>query len=667
MCGICGIWDPGASGQDVFEALPAMTSAIRHRGPDDEGTWSLPDSRIALGHRRLSIIDLSSEGHQPMTSVDGRYTTVFNGEIYNFEEIRRELSALGFSFRGTSDTEVILAAAVHWGVEETLRRLSGMFALAIWDKTASRLHLARDRVGEKPLYYGWSGGVFLFGSELKALRAHPRWKGTVDRNALTLMLRHGYVPAPYSIYEGISKLRPGMLVTFDKDHREGIERPYWSARDYVNEPVSSVGISDSDAVSGLDDVLHTVIRQQMISDVPLGAFLSGGIDSSVIVGIMQSVSSRPVRTFTIGFEETAFNEAVYAKAVAKHIGTDHTELYVTAKEALDTIPNLPALYDEPFADSSQVPTFLVAQLARQHVTVSLSGDGGDELFGGYPRYSIAKAMWNSVRWLPYPMRRLLGRILESPSPQRWDSVLERLRIALPKGVRTNASGDRVHKMAGYLRAVSREEMYVGLVSQWQSPEDIVIGGAEPPTPLTSDSSGRNSWNLVTRLMYLDLISYLPDDILVKVDRATMAVGLESRAPFLDHRIAEFALSLPFRMKVRDGESKWVLRRVLEKYVPSNLIERPKMGFGVPIDRWLRGPLKQWAGDLLSPARLEREGYLRPEEITKKWREHQAGTRNWHHLLWTVLMFQAWLEAESTPSSARAKFLPRLPENHLASV
>jgi len=665
VCGICGIWDPTASGQELFEALPNMTSAVRHRGPDDEGTWSQPSNGVAFGHRRLSIIDLSCEGHQPMTSVDGRYTTVFNGEIYNFQEIRRELSALGFSFRGSSDTEVMLSAAVQWGVEETLRRMSGMFALAIWDKTRSRLILARDRIGEKPLYYGWTGGVFLFGSELKALRAHPRWQGTVDRDALTLMLRHGYVPAPYSIYQGIRKLLPGTMMTFDKDHREGLETRYWSARDYIDEPSSRPNISDDNAVSGLDNVLHTVIRQQMISDVPLGAFLSGGIDSSVVVGIMQSESSRPVRTFTIGFEEAEFNEAVYAKAVAGHIGTDHTELYVTARDTLDTIPNLPRLYDEPFADSSQVPTFLVAQLARRHVTVSLSGDGGDELFGGYPRYTIARAIWNSVRWLPYPMRSVLGRLLESPSPQRWDSVLDLFRGALPKSVRANASGDRLHKLAGYLRAVSREEMYLGLVSQWQSPEDVVIGGKEVPTPLTSDTSGRSSWNPVTRLMYLDLISYLPDDILVKVDRATMAVSLESRAPFLDHRVAEFALGLPLGLKMRGGESKWVLRRVLEKYVPSKLFERPKMGFGVPIDRWLRGPLKQWAGDLLSPARLAREGYLRPEAITRKWNEHQSGNRNWCHHLWTVLMFQAWLEGES--GSASPEFSPAFPENYLASV
>jgi len=665
VCGICGIWDPSSSGHDVSGALPNMTSAIRHRGPDDEGAWSLPDSGVAFGHRRLSIIDLSCEGHQPMTSVDGRYTTVFNGEIYNYLEIRRELSALGFSFRGSSDTEVMLSAAVKWGVEETLRRMSGMFALAIWDKTKSRLHLARDRIGEKPLYYGWTGGVFLFGSELKALRAHPRWQGTVDRNALTLMLRHGYVPGPHSIYEGIRKLRPGTMMTFDKDHRDGLETSYWSARDYIREPSAGVAISDGEAVTGLDNVLHNVIRQQMISDVPLGAFLSGGIDSSVVVGIMQSVSARPVRTFTIGFEETEFNEAVYARAVAGHIGTDHTELYVTAREALDTIPNLPRLYDEPFADSSQVPTFLVAQLARRHVTVSLSGDGGDELFGGYPRYNIAQAIWNSVRWLPQPMRSGLGRLLESPSPQQWDFALGKLRMALPKSVRTDANGDRIHKLAGYLRAENREEMYLGLVSQWQSPEDIVIGGAELPTPLTSDSSGRNTWDPVTRLMYLDLISYLPDDILVKVDRATMAVSLESRAPFLDHRVAEYALGLPLSMKMRRGESKWILRRVLEKYVPAELFERPKMGFGVPIDRWLRGPLKQWAGDLLSPDRLEREGYLRADEITRKWNEHQTGNRNWHPHLWSVLMFQAWLEGETR--SAPAEFLTAPPENYLASV
>ena len=664
MCGICGIWNPNASGEDLFDVLPGMTSAISHRGPDDTGTWSEAESGIALGHRRLSIIDLSCEGHQPMTSFDGRYTTVFNGEIYNYREIRAELAAAGFSFRGTSDTEVMLSAAVRWGVEETLRRMSGMFALAIWDKARSRLFLARDRIGEKPLYYGWTGGVFLFGSELKALRAHPRWRGTIDRNALTLMLRYGYVPAPYSIYEGIRKLLPGTMMIFDKDHREGIETPYWSARDFVKEPSDPVRLSDFEAISALDSRLRTVISQQMISDVPLGAFLSGGIDSSAIVGIMQSVSDRPVRTFTIGFEESGYNEAVYAKEVARHIGTDHTELYVTPRETLDVIPNLPAMYDEPFSDSSQVPTYLVAHMARQHVTVSLSGDGGDELFGGYPRYPIAMKIWNAVRWLPYPMRGALGRLMESPSTQSWDALIDKMRFVLPRGVRSDATGDRVHKLGNYLRARSTDEMYVGLVSLWHSPEDLVIGGREVPVPLTSDTSGRGSWNLLTRLMYLDLISYLPDDILVKVDRATMAVSLESRAPFLDRRIVEFALGLPLEMKMRNGESKWILRRVLEKYVPARLFERPKMGFGVPIDKWLCGPLKQWAGDLLSPERLQRDGYLRPQAITRKWNEHQSGNRRWHHQLWAVLMFQAWLDAER--SSASAEFLPALPEN-LASV
>jgi asparagine synthase (glutamine-hydrolysing) len=600
-----------------------------------------------------------------MTSVDGRYTTVFNGEIYNYREIRRDLKGLGFSFRGTSDTEVILSAAVQWGIEETLRRMSGMFALAIWDKTASRLYLARDRMGEKPLYYGWSGGVFLFGSELKALRAHPRWQGVVNRNALTLLLRHGYVPAPHSIYEGIKKLRPGTVVVFDGTHRDGVESAYWSARDHIIPGGERATLSDAAAVSALDEMLHTVIRQQMISDVPLGAFLSGGVDSSTIVGIMQSLSSQPVRTFTIGFEENAFNEAVHAKAVARHIGTDHTELYVTPNETLNTIPNLPGMYDEPFADSSQVPTFLVAQLARRHVTVSLSGDGGDELFGGYPRYSIAKGIWNLLGWMPRSMRYGVGHALESASPEQWDLMVRKFRAVLPRGIREHASGDRAHKLAAYLRAASSDDLYVGLVSQWQSPNDLVVGGKEPPTPLTSDQSGREHWDLLTRLMYLDMISYLPDDILVKVDRATMAVSLESRAPFLDHRVVELALGLPLSVKFRDGQSKWILRRVLEKYVPPSLFERPKMGFGIPLDRWLRGPLREWAGDLLAPARLRREGYLRPEQITEKWNEHQSGTRNWQHLLWSVLMFQAWLEAER--GSGPPQSLPGLPQGALASI
>jgi len=577
-----------------------------------------------------------------MASRDGRYVMVYNGEIYNFAAIRAELEAHGWRFRGHSDTEVMLAAFEEWGLTASIERLAGMFALALWDRRDHLLHLARDRFGEKPLYYGWQRGTLLFGSELKSLRAHPAFHASVDRDALTLFFRHNYVPAPRSIYEGISKVGAASIVTIDREGAATSAR-YWKLEDAIMlGRASELEGSDDDLVDLVEARLRATIREEMIADVPLGAFLSGGIDSSTIVALMQAESRRPVKTFTIGFGEDAYNEAVHAKAVAGHLGTDHTELYVTAGQARDVIPRLPSLYDEPFGDSSQIPTFLVAQMARQQVTVALSGDGGDEAFGGYNRYFIGRRIWRTLAPVPASVRRGVARAIHGVSPASWGALLGAAQSVLPSRVRVAHAGDRMHKLADVVASQSMVGMYRSLVSHWRQPASMVIGGSEPATLLDEPMPGLEALGDVERMMYWDARTYLPDDIMVKVDRAAMAVSLEVRAPFLDHRVMELAWRLPLRMKLRDGVGKWVVRKVLERHVPTALVERPKMGFGVPIDQWLRGPLRDWAGDLLSPDRLRREGFLRPEPIQLKWDEHQAGTRNWQYLLWDVLMFQAWL-------------------------
>lgn len=621
-----------------------MTDCLAHRGPDDSGIWCDESAGIGLGHRRLSIIDLSPAGHQPMPSRTDRYWTVFNGEIYNFKELRDELASSGATFRGHSDTEVILEAIERWGIAGAVPRFAGMFALAIWDRTERALHLVRDRLGEKPLYYGWLDRTLIFGSELKGLKAHPQWDGEIDRGSLALFLRHNYIPAPYSIYRNVRKVMPGTILTFRSPESSvsPVERVYWSARQVAEagfaEPLAETG---NNLVELCEARLSDTVRQEMVSDVPLGAFLSGGIDSSLIVALMQANSSRPVKTFTIGFHVDEFNEAHDAKLVAAHLGTEHTELYVTPEETLAVIPRLPTLYDEPFADSSQIPTFLVAQLARQHVTVALSGDGGDEMFGGYHRYFLGQRLWSGLRRIPAPMRRGMARGIRAVSPGQWDSVFAGVNRALPSR-RMALRGERAHKLAGVLSVESSEQLYQGLVTHWPEPSAVTLGAAEPLTMLTDPDRSTRMSDFVSRMMYLDMVSYLPDDILVKVDRATMGVSLESRAPFLDHRVVEFAWRLPMRVKVRDGVGKWILRRILERHVPTALFERPKMGFGVPIDRWLRGPLKEWAGDLLEPSVLRRDGFFDEREITLKWNEHQSGAMNWQYLLWDVLMFQAWL-------------------------
>jgi asparagine synthase (glutamine-hydrolysing) len=646
MCGIAGFLDTtGAAGADPSVAQ-RMADRISHRGPDDSDVWA--EGPVALAHRRLSIIDLSPAGHQPMLSACGRYVMVFNGEIYNYEAVRREIEADGYfgavvrQWRGHSDTEVILAAIGRWGFADALQRLVGMFAIALWDRQDRVLRLARDRLGEKPVYFGKLGSHFLFGSELKALRAHPAWRGEIDRGALSLLMRHNYIPAPYSIYRDIQKIPPGNVLQVSATGDIRME-PYWSLPEVARRAQAKrFGGSDLEAVDALERCLSDAIAGQMVSDVPLGAFLSGGIDSSTVVALMQARSNRPVRTFSIGFHEEGFNEAQHAKRVAQHLGTDHTELYVTSRQAQDVIPRLSVLYDEPFSDSSQIPTFLVSQLAKQHVTVSLSGDGGDELFGGYNRYFVAGDIWRKTGRIPVGLRATLARGIRALSPQAWSRLLRLVMPMLPARYRQMNVGDKLHKLAGVMGTQGQEVIYLQLLSHWQEPAALVRGGYEPATALTSLPPDLELDNFVARMMLVDAISYLPDDILVKVDRAAMGVSLETRVPMLDHRVVEFAWSLPFDMKVRHGEGKWLLKQVLYRHVPRALLERPKMGFGVPIDHWLRGPLKAWAEDLLDPRRMDAEGFLDPGPVQEKWRQHQLGSQNWQYLLWDVLMFQDWL-------------------------
>lgn len=646
MCGIAGLFRPAADrAAETLEAVGGcMTATLRHRGPDAGAVWVDAHAGIVLGHRRLAIIDLSPNGSQPMSSTSGRWVIAFNGEIYNFPALRDDLLTRGHRFRGHSDTEVLLAAIEQWGLTESLKRAVGMFALALWDREDHVLYLARDRMGEKPLYYGWVDGAFLFGSELKALRAYDGWEPTIDRDALALFLRHNYVPGPYTIYQGIRKLPPGTSLAIPASGDTAEPRPYWSLGDVIRTArARRFDGGEPEAIEQLDRLLRQSIRGQMVADVPLGAFLSGGIDSSTVVALMQAQSERAIQTFTIGFHEQAYDEAVYAKAIAHHLGTDHTELYVAPADAIAVIPRLPTLYDEPFADSSQIPTFLVAQLARRSVTVSLSGDGGDELFGGYNRYFLARAIWQRMGRLPRPLRKTVARGITACAPTTWDRMFGAIRAALPGALRPRHFGDGLYKLAVILHADGPDEIYHRLVSHWEQPDRVVRGAVEPLTSLTNTAAWPELGDYTERMMYLDAITYLPDDILVKVDRACMAVSLEARVPLLDHRVIEFAWSLPLAFKVRNGDGKRLLRRVLNRYVPNELVDRPKMGFGVPIDHWLRGPLRDWAESLLDERRLRLEGFFDPGPIREKWLEHLSGANDWQYLLWDVLMFQAWRE------------------------
>jgi asparagine synthase (glutamine-hydrolysing) len=631
MCGLTGLVSPDATSDEMLRTVRAMSDALVHRGPDDAGEWIDAAAGVAMGFRRLAIIDLSPAGHQPMLSASGRFVATLNGEVYNFEELRRELDV---AWRGHSDTEVMLAAFDAWGVLGAVRRFNGMFAIAVWDRELRRLHLLRDRMGVKPLYYGFAGKTFVYGSELKALRRHPDFVGTIDRGALHLYLRYMYVPAPHSIYEGISKLMPGTMLTFDPATRATETTAYWSVRDAAMRGMEQrFRGTEEEASQEVERLLRDSVRIRMVADVPLGVFLSGGIDSSLITALMQQESASRVRTFSVGFSEATYDEARFASAVARHLGTDHTEMYVTSEDCVNVIPELPAMYDEPFADSSQIPTHLVARLARKHVTVSLSGDGGDELFGGYTRYFIGQKLFHRLAAVPRALRPALGHMLTAVPPRVWDRLLAPM-------LRQQRPGERVHKVARVLAADDPDAMYFELVSHWR---DVVIGGVEPENPLSDRASWPPLADPIERMMYFDQLSYLPDDILTKVDRASMSVSLEAREPLLDYRLVELAWTLPLSMKVRGGRGKRVLRRVLDRYVPAALIERPKMGFGIPLETWLRGRLRDWAESLLDPAKMRAQGLLDPAPIREKWEEHLAGKGEWKHHLWAVLMLQAWLD------------------------
>lgn len=654
MCGIAGILNSGTA--EPARLVSNMIETMRYRGPDDWGTWAEAAVGLGLGHARLSILDVSPGGHQPMVSASGRYVLTFNGEVYNFLELRRVLEDQGDRFRGHSDTEVMLAAIERWGLQDAVSRFVGMFAFGLWDRATRQLSLVRDRLGIKPLYFGWAGRAFVFASELKGIRCIKEFDPRLNRGALALFLRLAYVPAPFSIYEHAYKLMPGCILMVTPESarsRDGfspspddVQAPwkpirYWSVREVAERGAAfPFQGTEAEAEEQLDALLRQAIRLRMIADVPLGAFLSGGVDSSVVAALMQTQSSVPVKTFSIGFHEAGYNEADAAKRVAEHLGTDHTELYIMPEEAHAVIPKLPAMYDEPFGDSSQIPMFLVSQLARKQVTVALSGDGGDELFGGYNRYVWGRQLWRRLAPIPRPMRAALGSMIQSLSPETWGRLYHGLSFLLPDVQRP---GEQIHKLAGLLGAQDPDVMYQAMVSLWERPGETVIGAVEPRTTLNDRSSWASTLEWSLRMMYLDSVTYLPDDILTKVDRASMAVSLEARVPFLDHRVVEFAWTVPLSMKIKAaGKGKWLVRRVLDRYVPRELIERPKMGFGLPLDSWLRNGLRDWTESLLDESRLRGDGYFDPIPIRAKWREHLSCRRNWQFALWNVLMFQAWL-------------------------
>ncbi|HYH23134.1 MAG TPA: asparagine synthase (glutamine-hydrolyzing) [Azospirillum sp.] len=637
MCGFAGFLDtrqryPQA---ELLAVATAMADRVRHRGPDDGGAWADEAAGVALGFRRLAIVDLSPAGHQPMVSASGRSVIVFNGEIYNAAELRAELEAAGLRPRGRSDTEVLLEACEAWGVPRTARRLIGMFAFALWDRAARRLTLARDRVGIKPLYLATGGGMVFFGSQLKSFHAHPDWRPEVDRTSLAAYMRFAYMPGRRSIFAGCRQVAPGGIVTVDETGAIA-EETFWSGFDVALQGRRErFAGSEAEAIDALDTLVRDAVARRMVADVPLGAFLSGGIDSSLVTAAMQAQSPQPVKTFSIGFAEQSFDEAPYARAIARHLGTDHHELYVAPSEALDLVPRLADWYDEPFADASQMPTLLVSALARRMVTVTLSGDGGDELFGGYPRYDFAARFRGVAGLLPAGARRGVARLLQAVPTGMWDA----LAAPLPAALRPERVGDRVHKGADWFAMPTPEALYRRMVSQWEEP--VVPGAGDAVDPVWLDPRAGVFDDVRERCQLVDLLTYLPDDILAKVDRASMAVSLEARVPLLDHRIVEFAWRLPPSYKGRPGASKWILRRVLARYVPTALFERPKMGFEVPLAQWLRGPLADWAEDLLSEASLSEGGFLSPAPIRRRWLEHRSGRRNWQYALWTVLMFQEW--------------------------
>jgi asparagine synthase (glutamine-hydrolysing) len=642
MCGIAGLWDRRQrTAPDALAAtVAAMTETLVHRGPDAGELWIDPDAGLALGHRRLSILDLSPAGAQPMVSSCGRFVISYNGEIYNANELRSELEASSRGFRGHSDTEVIVEGAAEWGVEPTVKRLIGMFAIALWDRRERMLYLVRDRLGIKPLYWAEFDGRLLFGSELKALRADRGWSPELDRDALAGFLRFGYVSAPDTIYRCVGKLPAGTMLKVATDRPPAITA-YWSLEDIARRGQSARFAGDEDeAADALDELLRDAVRRRMVADVPLGAFLSGGVDSSTVVALMQAQSTRPVRTFSIGFRERGYDEGENAAAVARHLGTEHTELYAEPRHALEVIPQLVDMYDEPFADSSQLPTYLVSKMTREHVTVALSGDGGDELFAGYTRYFRGEGLWRAIDATPRPLRALAAGGVRALSPAAWSAI----GAVIPEQRRPAQFGDKMHKLAGVIAGEQEASaFYRQIISLWVEPGRLVRGGRERAGALEDARVKTLVPDFVERMQYLDTLTYLPDDILTKVDRASMAVSLEARVPLLDHRVVAFSWSLPPAMKAANGTGKRPLRRVLYRYVPRELVDRPKMGFTVPLDRWLRGELRDWAEGLLDPRRLGQDGILEPTAIRRRWSEHLDGKRNWQASLWAVLMFQAWKE------------------------
>lgn len=631
MCGLVGFWSFGGLSADGRSTLAAMTDTLQHRGPDDDGLWLDDGAGIALGHRRLSILDLSQAGHQPMQSASGRYMIAYNGEIYNAPELRSALEAVRpRAWRGHSDTEVLLEAIDQWGFEAALKRANGMFAIALWDRQARRLSLARDRFGEKPLYFGRMGGTLLFGSELKALARHPAFERTIDRDALVGFLRYNYVPAPASIWSGIAKLAPASIVEFESDGTSAGPRVYWDVRAVARQGLANP--LSGDVVDTVEAALMRAVGIRMQADVPLGAFLSGGIDSSLIVAMMQAQSSASVRTFTIGFHDQGYNEAKHAAAVAAHLGTEHTELYLEPRDALDLVPRLASIWDEPFADASQLPTLIVSQLARRHVTVSLSGDGGDEIFAGYNRHVLAPRIFRATRRVP--MRRQLAAFMRS---RRGQAAAERIVAMLPANRRPLGLKDRLPRLAAIIEQDRLGDVYRVLVSQQTDPRHLVRQGADHLGGVTATLG-----EPVSDMMLADMLTYLPDDILTKVDRATMAVSLEARVPFLDPDVAELGWRVPREWQIREGRGKHVLREILYKHVPRALIDRPKAGFGAPFGQWLHGPLRDWAEDLLDPSRMHQEGYLNVEPVQAMWKAHVSGERQLQHQIWPILMFQSWL-------------------------
>ena len=646
MCGIAGFWMQTGSRAptEATAIVHAMADRIRHRGPDDHGQWSDANTGYFVAHRRLSILDTSAAGHQPMVSASGRWVLAYNGEIYNHLDLRQRLerSAAAPAWRGHSDTETLLAAVEAWGIEKTLEHSAGMFAFALWDRAESTLWLARDRIGEKPLYYGRQGDVFLFASELKALRAHPRFHAEIDREALTLLLRHNYVPDPYSIYQGIRKLPPGTLLRATRGQRDPQPTVYWSLAEVAERGMARpFEGSTVDALAGLERCLGAAVRRQMLSDVPLGSLLSGGVDSSLVTALMQANADRPVRTFTVGIADGDFDESDHARAVATHLGTDHTEWRLTGADALEIVPKIGSLNDEPFADPSQIPTQLLMTLVRSRVTVALSGDGGDELFGGYNRYRMAPKVWARIGWLPAPLRHALGDVMTAIPVESINRLIG--RRARRAGILF--FGEKVHKLGWRLRyANSIDDLYAALVSEWPAPQNVVLGGRIPGNRLDDRTQWPRLPDPAARMMALDCLTYLPGNILTKADRSSMAVSLETRAPLVDRDAIEFAWSLPLSMKLRADRGKWLLRELLYRFVPRELVDRPKVGFGIPLDAWLRGPLREWADALIAPDRLDREGFFDSKVIRRIWQAHLSGRRSFGNRLWSVLMFQAWRDS-----------------------